>query len=349
MLYYTLRNPSGKIDATYSGRFAFIHFNKREELDTAQALRAEDDMNALWNAGHDEASSSAIRHLAHEYTHKHIFALSGSGLELNSIRFWVRLNFLISGNMQTVSQYYRMRTIYFMETRPYHEKLASEIDKERKEKKTEIEDAFSRNIQLHYDTTIAKAESTIRKKWEAQRLSPPKATVKLHRLYGKWLQENFAVKLSCREGDKSWHHSSFADKGITNDAYTVRPDESPYSKLMKRIMFHTLVHPITRLENFNKLFEWYWLGQRAQFLTMTELYGIDSSTFWTQYLHPTAMFIMQWAGVPLKHHSALIECYEDTLMLEKYEFMNRWQNQLREWEGDPDICRYFSFFYQHGN
>lgn len=297
MLYYTSRHPSGEIEATYSGRFAFIHFKTRSELDAVHALRKENDMKGLWALGHDETANTAARILAHEYTHKHIFALSNSGLKLNSIRFWVRIRFLTSGSHQCVKNYYRMRTIYFMETRRYHEKLASAIDQELASHKEGVEDAFKKATQQHFKDTIGEAETLIRSKWNAQHLSPSGIWSSLHRAYGKWLQENFAVKLSCREENGEWFHGSFADKGITNDAYNVRPSENRASKIIKRIMLHTLVLPITRFENFDRLFDWYWVGQRTQFRTLQKNYKINQSTFWNEFLLPNAMFIIKWAGV----------------------------------------------------
>lgn len=349
MLYYTSRNPAGQIDATYSGRFAFIHFRRKEDYEAVIALRNDNDMKGLWSIGHGEAACNAVRILAHEYTHKHIFALSDTGLVLNSIRFWVRLRFLAFGSQQCVEKYYRMRTFYFMETKPYHESLASAIDEELESGEMEIEKAFRQSVKRHRETTIGAAESVIRDKWRSRGLLPTGIWAGFHRVYGKWLQENFAVKLSCRDDQGNWFHGSFADRGITNDIYDIRPSEKGFARIRKRILLNALVLPITRMENFGKLFDWYWIGQRTQFEALREHYGIDYPRFWSEILRPSILFILQWVGIHPRLHVTLIELYEDTLLLEREPFMNRWRSQLEQWRNDPDVRRYFSFFYQHGN
>jgi hypothetical protein len=348
MLYYTSRNRTGEIDATYSGRFAFIHFRQPQEFEAVNALRRENDLKGLWAIGQD-SDLNAARILAHEYTHKHIFSLSESGLVLNGLRFWVRVHFLLTGSLRRVEDYYRMRTVYFMETKPYHETLAQAIDGELAQGKGSIEEAFQNATRQHYQSSIAAAEKVIREKWDAMRLSPSGIWRAFCRWFGKWLQENFAVKLSCRDEQGGWIHGSFADQGITNDIYDPRPTETFFARIKKQILVHTLVRPLARLDRFNRQFDWYWIGQRTQYRVLQAQYNVDHDRFWKDFLCPNALFILQWAGVPAHLHSSLIELYEDTLLLDQAAFQSRWGGRIDSWKDDDDVKRYFSFFYQHGN
>lgn len=348
MLYYTSKNQVGEIDATYSGRFAFIHFRQPQEFAAVNALRNENDLKGLWAIGHD-SDLSAARILAHEYTHKHIFALSESGLVLNGLRFWVRVHFLLTGSLRRIEDYYRMRTVYFMETRPYHETFAQAIDGELAKGSGSIEEAFQSAARQHYHSSILAAERVIREKWDAMRLSPSGPWRLFCRWFGRWLQENFAIKLSCRDERGGWTHASFADQGITNDIYDLRPSEPFFARLKKQIMLRTLVRPLARMDHFDRQFSWYWAGQRAQYRTLQEQYGIDYDQFWKEVLCPNAVFILQWAGVPVHLHGSLLELSEDTLFLSHEDFQSKWgAHRVDLWEND-DVKRYFSFFYQHGN
>jgi hypothetical protein len=236
-----------------------------------------------------------------------------------------------------------------METRSYHEKLASAIDAEIDSSNASIEKVFKKAVKHHYQDTIHLGEERIRDKWKAMGFLPGIVKEKLCYFFGRWLQENFAIKLSYRDKCGKWVHGSFADQGITNDIHTIRSKENWFARVEKTVLSNFFVRPLVWLENFDNRFEWYWIGQRAQFQVLQEKYDMDYQYFWENILCPNAFFIMEWAGIPMRYRHTLMEFSEDTLLLDRDAFMSKWEHQLDQWKRDHDVLNYINFFYQHGN
>ena len=349
MLYYTSTDETGNTDATYSGRFAFIHFPDYEDFLTVDRLRNENDFKQLWGSQDDPQIKKAKEILAHEYTHKRIFALSETGLMLNGYRFLVRAKYLLTGRMNSVKKYYRMRTIYLMETRPYHEHLAHAIDEELGSGISSIDLAFRKTVDSQYASTIQTQEDTIQKSWQDIGGQLPPYLRKICTRLGRWFQENFAVMHSFRNLSGEIEHGGFADQGISNDLGTARPGDTYTSRLKKFLLQHLVALPLFRKESFDSYFEWYWLGQRTQFETLQQQYQVTYDQFRDETMGRNALFIMEWAGVPGPMQSTLIQITEDTLILNRADFMERWRTTLNQWKHNPYVTRYFCFFYLHGN
>lgn len=349
MLYYTSRRITGETDATYSGRFAFIHFSKYEDYLAVDHLRKENDFKNLWGTDKNDQTRKAKGILAHEYTHKHIYALSETGLILNGYRFLVRARFLLFKQAGPLKKYYRMRTIYLMETRPYHERFAQAIDQELNDGHSSIELAFNHTVNSQYNTTIKNQEQVILDAWKQIDGHLSKLTRKFCLRFGRWLQENFAVMLSYRDVEGKVVNGGFADQGVSNDVGTVRPGDSWSTRIQKFLLLHLITLPLNRQESFDTYFEWYWIGQRTQFEILREKYGMEYDQFRDETLGRNALFIMEWAGVPEPRQSTLIQITEDTLLLNRSDFTTKWDATLSQWSHNPYIIRYFCFFHLHGN
>ncbi len=349
MLYYTSKNNEGKVDATYSGRFAFICSLTQNDHKTITDLCKGNDMATLWSNQGGSDINKATRVLAHEYTHKKIYTLTGSGLILTGYRYWVRILFLLFKNYTCVKGYYRMRTVHLMETKPYHEDLAHQIDSELKSSQQSIEIIFEKSITGHYKQRIQNAEDRIIDTWKKMGLYIFKPWKILFGKLGLWFHENFAVRFTYWDSDKHFVHNVLADQGVSNDLENLRPEETTGNRIKKALMFNLILRPIYSRVNFQTRFEWYWIGQRTQFETLKELYGMDYSTFLNEIMHPSILFVMEWAGIPMHARSQLVEFAEDTLLMDRASFIRRWTPVLNQWNSDPHINLYLEFFHLHGN
>lgn len=189
----------------------------------------------------------------------------------------------------------------------------------------------------------------VRQKWRIQGLYPAKILFLIYRIFGHWLQSNFAVRHSVSNGEE-FQLGGFSDRGIANDIYIVRPDEPSYKRLLKKLLLTLIVRPVAQRESHQKHFDWYWSGQRAQFQTLRDIYQMEYDDFWQEVLCPNIHFIMEWSGIPHDQYGTLIEFYEDTLLLpNKVDFLKKWKEQLNQWMTESAFRIFISFFYQHGN
>lgn len=347
MLFYTFRNDANTVEATYSGRFAFVHFPHHDELQKIHSLRAGNDLQGLWS--HTTSSDRLTCIVAHEYTHKHIFAQSPTGMLLNGWRFWARARFLVEGSTHELEKYYRARAIYFHTTYSYHEKIAEELDQEMNSSSQSISSALKKIIQARYADTIHESENHITQKWEDLKVAPSKIPSRIYTRLGKSFQNSFSLMHSYKNDDGHHLDGGISDSGIANDVGTIRSDDNWTTKSQKFLLSHLIVLPLNRCESFEKYFDWYWLGQRAQYQTLQQETGISFEEFSTNYIHPLISFIFEWSGVPFSLHAQLIELVEDTFLLEKNPFLDRWDTFLQANQDNPRFVRFFCFFYLHGN
>lgn len=348
MLFYTSKNNEGNVHAIYSGRFAFI-FMKQEEYKTITGLCNGNDMVELWSHECSPDFNAATAVLAHEYTHKNIYTLSESGLILNGYRYWVRTRFLFFNDYRCVKKYYRMRTVHLMETRSYHEELAHHIDTALKSSPRSIKTVFEQTLNEHYLNRIQTAEDRIAATWKSIGLHFNGPWEKHYCKLGKWFHENFGVRVSYLDSDQQCILTAFADQGVSNDLENIRPEEPVGSRIKKVALSILFLYPLHYRETYRKRLEWYWIGQRTQFTTLKELYGMDYPTFFREIMQPSILFVMEWAGIPLHTRSQLFDFAEDTLQMNRAKFMRRWKPVLKQWRLDPSINRYLIFFHLHGN
>lgn len=349
MLFYTSKNGNGKIRATYSGRFAFICSLTRGEHKELLNLCNGNDMATLWSRQGGSDFDPVADVLAHEYTHKKIYTLSKTGLILNGYRYWVRTRFLIFNDYKCVKKYYRMRTVLLMETRAYHEDLAHQIDFELSSSKQDIKAIFEKAVKGYYVDRIQHAENRIRTKWKSMGLSFRKPARWHYGKLGKWLHENFAVRITYPGQGNHFTHSVVADKGVSNDLENNRPDDTKGSRIKKFLLRNLIMWPLHYMVNFKARLEWYWTGQRSQYATLKELYAMDYSTFLKEIMQPNILFVMEWAGIPSHNRHRVIEFAEDTLLMDREAFIRRWKPELSKWSSDPHINLYLEFFHLHGN
>lgn len=348
MLYYTSRNAAGKIHATYSGRFAFISMQQRD-LKTVSDLCRGNDMATLWSNQGGPDSDEVTDVLAHEYTHKNIYTLSESGLILNGYRYWVRTRFLFFNDSGCLRKYYRMRTVHLLETLRYHEELCHQIDTELMSSQQGIKTVFEETVKGHYADRIQAAEERIATRWTSMGLRFHAPWKTHYRALGKWFHENFCVRLSYLTSDRQRIYDVVADQGVSNDLENIRPEETAISKIKKRACSILFRYPLHYVETFRKRFEWYWIGQRTQFATLKDHYGMDYPTFLRDIMFPTILFVMEWADIPLHARGQLLEFAEDTLLMERAAFMQRWKPELKQWRSDAGFNHYLTFFHLHGN
>lgn len=333
------------IEATYSGRFTFIHFPSENEYEAAKALQQANDLQSLWTAEGKENPLNRI--LAHEYTHKHIFAHSRCGLILNGWRFFARARFLAMGDTAEVIKYYKARTIFYTDTYQYHEEIAEHLDTFLKSGEVVSQSEFTTLIPDSLFQKINSTDDSILFLWKELGINP-----KFHSFYekvGKWLHGNFALMLSYRNNLGEFVDTGFADQGITNDVGVYREDNTIREKWGKTLLLQSIVMPLYRLESFEKYFLWFWVSQRTQFQTLQETKGISLDNYLAEYGLPVCEFILTWAGTPSELHVSIYELVEDALVLDTVKFQDKWGQFITEHKDNSRFERFFTFFYLHGN
>lgn len=348
MLYYNYRSH-GETKATYSGRFSFILLKDEDEYLALKSLQNGNDLQNLWRPRKSEKLEKVAPILAHEYTHKHIFSGSATGHILNGWRLWARIRFLRNGCPKELIKYYRARTIYVMETYAYQEAIAARMDESISKETQSVQDTLERIIKTEFNKEIESTESYIRRKWTELNIAPNRIHESLYHPLGKWLQANFALMISYPDVEGKIVDAGFADKGIANDVGTIRGDERYRSILLKKIFLNWFTLPIRRRESFQKYFDWFWEGQRAQFEMLQQVYGMQFEDFHMQYLLPAAQFIANWAGVPQILKTQLMTLTEDAFLLDRNRFMDKWEDFLEAHQSNSRFERYFTFFHLHGN
>lgn len=349
MLNYTSKTECGIVIATYGGSAAYISTSGDEGYNLD--VRLPDNWNSLWgcdrNLGATDfylpISQRTIQALAHEYTHKHVFALSQTGLVLNGMRRILSQRFLASSNDQSVRDYYRMRTIHLMETISYHETVAHRIDDIIQASEPDIDAALKQVTDEFMGEYILPAEIRIREKWKENGILPGTLAEKIFFIMGKRLHKHFSIQHSTSSGDSEYApiiSNTSEVKFYSGDA------KMPwYAAPFKKV--HSSFNKLAKKkEHVHKLFEWYWIGQRTQFEVLRDMYGFDMDTFKSRILIPNLFFVLEWADIPAEQHEPLFRMYEDTLTMDQDQFLEHWVPQH---ESYPNLKRFFEFFFRHGN
>lgn len=345
MLLYTSKNTRGEVEATYSGRFTFIHFKSLKEYEEAESLQRADNLRALWEQHHN--TGPRVQILSHEYSHRHIFALSETGRILNGLRLVAFYRFMVLGHTKCIEEYYRMRTVYMMETMSYHEELATALDEIMAGGDLSIEASFSSLIQKRFQKDIDNAEKRITENWQELGLLPSGMLRRLCLVLGKPLNRHFAVQATLLNRRNCAVPVPFSDQGVINDMHMPRPDNTFLEKEFKRMVQPVILKYCWK--TFDTKFRWYWIGQRAQFRHLRDCYQVDYQDFWKTSFLPTVYFIMEWAGIPVELQHIPIEMYEDTLTMDEDAFYSRWMPTLNLMRDFHAFEQYFDFFMLHGN
>ncbi|MGR0480179.1 MAG: hypothetical protein ACTFAL_01910 [Candidatus Electronema sp. V4] len=106
-MYFTRQNQ-GKIDALYSGRFAYILSN-----DKSTAKKYFEEILRGKETGSEQ--------LLEEYNHFKLYSKSISALYINGIRWIIRFIFIFTNNYWIVYEYYKARAIFFGMAYSFHE------------------------------------------------------------------------------------------------------------------------------------------------------------------------------------------------------------------------------------
>ncbi len=354
MLFYRSSNPEGQVEAVYNGQTAFLYFPKTKEFNDLVEFQNNHYVDELWALGQKPCSNRAIRISAHEYSHKLVYALSRYGLILSGFNQTARFIFLRAKSKKLIEAYYSMRTIYFMESYAYQESFAHTIQSELSLKKQSPEEVFENAYQKTYKRIISECEKCIKSKWVVHDILPALVARPLLILLGYRAHRYFDNEFTYLDEQGNLKHELFTSRCTKLDNEEIRW-QSLRGELNKW-MDH-VIDTIASIKSifsshrdyFDLNFEWYWIGQRCQFQTLQKLYGMERQQFLDDIFFPNAQFIMQWAGIPIQEQASLLEFSEDTLLMDKASFMNKWNSALSHWKNISEFNRYFAFFIKSGN
>jgi len=341
MLVFTYKETAGNVIATYSGRFAFLHFPSSRIFEhLSYTLSVDQLMN------HAEISGLSTLNLAgvilHERAHKQIFSSSRCGLILNGWRFFARAHFLLTGNKSGLIKYYRARTAYFHSSYSCHENIVAALDK-----KESASPVTPKSLKNRFQSDINSAENSTLFHWKKLGVTPKKPRFFLK--FGQWLQGSFAIMCSYRDKEGQFIYTGLAEEGITNDLGTIRSDNSFIQTMMKKLIHFLIVMPLFKFENFWTDFLWFWHSQRTQYQTLKEISHITYDDYLDLFVFPVCEFVLTWAGTPKQHHGQILELTEDTLVMSWADFSTKWLQYLEQNAEYTRFRRFFTFFYLHGN
>lgn len=350
MLNYTSQTDSGIVLATYGGSTAYISLPNSEESYYLN-VRLSENWSSMWsydrNLGMADCalpiSDTTIRALAHEYTHKYVYALSPTGLILNGIRSTTAHRFLYLSSKKSVRKYYQMRTIHLMETHAYHEAVAHRIDEILARKETDIEAALKEVTNEFMANHILPAEKRIRQQWKKLGIRINPVTEKAAYYWGKRLHQHFTIRQSVHTGSSEFapiHSTTSENRLLTDHA------KMPWHAVPAKNIYRLFTKIAGARASTQRLFEWYWIGQRTQYETLKNLYKMDHDTFRDKILTPNLFFVMEWAGIGVEQHEFIFQLYEDTLTMNQTDFLNLWVPQQ---EACRNLKSFYEFFYRHGN
>ena len=350
MLFYSFRNDSGQIEAIYTGRFAFAHVEheKLSQLEELEKLRRGNDLKQLWC--NSNKGNKLIRLAAHEYTHKHIFGHSYSGLVLNGWRFWVRILYHGLGMQESLKAYYMARAVYFYKTYDYHEQIAEALDHELKVSPEHSGTLFEKALNSReYTELISNVEDEVLRIWYKHQVdvSPPVSW--LYWLTGKIFQYGFSIRVAYTDSNGHRMSKPIADRGLVNDAEILHEEKSYLKRLIKWVLKRGAIDPLARIENFDNYVEWFWYSQRAQFQIIHDEFGVSLPDFKVRYMRPMADFIFDFEAIPAIYQAKLASLFSDAFTMHHKEFMNRWGDYIQSNQEDSSFRRFFTYFHSHGN
>jgi len=350
MLFFTYRQGE-RIRAVYNGRFAFLHCYDPAERDSILALRGENDFEKLWAYRQAGTTANAASVIVHEYMHKQIYGLSPVGWELTGWRLFARLRFVLLGDRPAITAYYRARAIYYFHTLDYHETLSTWLSENDATEAVDRFQQFEEKVKREMKGTITEADQAVKRAWKAAKVQPFFLFQPLYFRMGRWMQSSFSIGITARaETDAPTATLTWtADGGIPNDIDQVRTNETRRIGLIKRLISKGIVNHLNRWQTFAQVFEWCWVGQRAQFACYQELTGVSREDYLRDYLHPMLGFVMEWAALPAEHHGITLEIFEDLLTLEKSAFDDKWRVDFTRLEAISAFRTVFGFFFLHGN
>ncbi|QTH71618.1 hypothetical protein [Pseudoalteromonas xiamenensis] len=103
------KETEGRINAVYTGRFAFVRGLSSTEADLFIAEKI--------------ASTEKKDRLLEELEHSRVYIKCSSGLIISAIRWFVRIFWLVSKNEKFVYRYYKLRAIFFVNMYSLHEDI----------------------------------------------------------------------------------------------------------------------------------------------------------------------------------------------------------------------------------
>lgn len=121
MLYFCSSDNS-KIQAIYSGRFAFI---SNADSDTINQLINKLQVCSKSNVSFKKSKNKSTSSFIEEYIHSKIFINCYTGLILNGYRWIVRALWMFFRLKEPVRVYYKMRTIFYSVMYPLHESFVN--------------------------------------------------------------------------------------------------------------------------------------------------------------------------------------------------------------------------------
>lgn len=332
MLYFT--SQSARLDAVYSGRFAFI------ANATAAWIAAALDRIGRTPDGPPEATPPVpdgdplVSAFAEEYRHAQLFLSCRSGLVLGGGLVLVRISWLFFRSRRTVYDYYRLRAAFFAVMYRLHEDaVAAALQR------IVLDDPIPDELRDH----VRRADRAV---WDAWRAMMPRLVIVLRlvspllSLVGRLFARHYTV-ISQEFENGSLHEHNHALGGFANDLYA---DRSPLPRPIRRWL--RAARPESIVPNTFAT-DWEWM--LLKFLAERDCWGLvlernHQAMSFDAYRAEVLAFAAAWVHLHQARPIATISTAIDE---------TRTQHALppppEGWGGNPRLRKLVNFFYLHGN